>query len=492
MTEVRDNLREALIEIVPPGNIAYNSTVLDEYSKDCSFLEANRPLMIVRPENKVEVKKIIELANEIKVPLVPVSSGGPHFNGDTVPSQSSIVMDLKGMNHIFKVDEVNRSVWIEPGVMFKQLLPEARKHGLKLNMPLLPRGSKSVLTACLEREPPLIPKYQFDNVDPLLTLEVIYGTGDEFRTGSASGPGDLDHLKSDKVNPWGPGPADYHRFLSDAQGTMGIVTWAVIKAEILPSIQKFFFIPSSDPGKAVALINALIRKRVIDECLILNNVNLAAILAEDPGYEYEELRDNLPPWTTIVCISGYKRRADERVEIQEKYLKQICDKLALKPNVQLPEAKGKEKNIPELLSNCYTDEPYWKLRVKGSCHSIFFLSPMSRVGEYPLLMSDIALKHSHHISDIGCYIQPIVQGRGCHCEFNLFCDDSITKEATAVQELFLDASSIFMKSGAFFSRPYAQWAEMVYSQYPEEVAALRKLKGIFDPNNILNPGKLCF
>jgi FAD/FMN-containing dehydrogenase len=49
-----------------------------------------------------------------------------------------------------------------------------------------------------------------------------------------------------------------------------------------------------------------------------------------------------------------------------------------------------------------------------------------------------------------------------------------------------------MKNGAFFSRPYGSWAEMVYSRYTEGTAASRKLKNIFDPNNILNPGKLCF
>jgi FAD/FMN-containing dehydrogenase len=49
-----------------------------------------------------------------------------------------------------------------------------------------------------------------------------------------------------------------------------------------------------------------------------------------------------------------------------------------------------------------------------------------------------------------------------------------------------------MENGAFFSRPYGGWAKIVYARYPDGVKALRKLKDIFDPNNILNPGKLCF
>jgi FAD/FMN-containing dehydrogenase len=153
------------------------------------------------------------------------------------------------MKRILKIDPVNRCVMFEPGVTYGELIPEVRKQGLKINIPLLPRATKSVVASRLEREPVLIPKYQYDHTDPLLTMEVVYGTGEEFRTGSASGPGNLDTLKADKVNPWGPGPVDYARLLSGAQGTMGLVTWAITKAEVLPSLQRLYFIPVEDTAK---------------------------------------------------------------------------------------------------------------------------------------------------------------------------------------------------------------------------------------------------
>jgi FAD/FMN-containing dehydrogenase len=56
----------------------------------------------------------------------------------------------------------------------------------------------------------------------------------------------------------------------------------------------------------------------------------------------------------------------------------------------------------------------------------------------------------------------------------------------------MNASETLKKNGAFFSRPYGSWADMVYDEYTEGVKVLRKLKGVFDPNNILNPGKLCY
>jgi FAD/FMN-containing dehydrogenase len=107
-------------------------------------------------------------------------------------------------------------------------------------------------------------------------------------------------------------------------------------------------------------------------------------------------------------------------------------------------------------------------------------------------MEKVTAKYSFPDDNIGAYIQPMVQGRGCHCEFNLFCDDSDAGEFQQTRELFIEASEALMGSGAFFSRPYGHWASLVYQDQSEEVVTLRKLKRIFDPNGILNPGKLCF
>jgi FAD/FMN-containing dehydrogenase len=490
--ETAVSFRDGVAKLVNPENIVDNSAVLEGYSNDCSFVAKGNPQLLIYPENKEEVKGIVRLANETGVPLIPVSSGPPRFHGDTVPSRGGVIVDFTKMKHIMRIDSLNRYAMVEPGVTYGELIPELKKQGLKLNAPLLPRASKSVVTSRLEREPVIIPKYQYDYLDPLLTLEVVYGTGDDFRTGSASGPGTLETLKADKVNPFGPGAFDFFRFVSGAQGTMGLVTWAVTKTEVLPSLQKLYFIPIEDVRKLTSPMNQLLKRRVVDECLGLNNVNLSAILAEEWPKDFQKLKLNLPSWTVMVCVAGYQRRPEERVNIQEKYLMQICEDLGLKPQTTLSGAEGKENLFLELLSNPWHRKPYWKLRYKSSCNDIFFLTTLSKVPQFIGLMKEIVSKHHYPIDDVGCYIQPMVQGRGCHCEFNLPYDESNVEEVTAVQKLFMDASETLMNNGAFFSRPYGPWSDMVYRQDAEGVATLNTLKRIFDPNNILNPGKLCF
>jgi hypothetical protein len=73
------------------------------------------------------------------------------------------------MKRIMNIDSVNRCAMIETGVTFGELIPELKKHGLRLNIPLPPRKSKSVVTSRLDLEPYLIPKYQYGYVDPLIS-----------------------------------------------------------------------------------------------------------------------------------------------------------------------------------------------------------------------------------------------------------------------------------------------------------------------------------
>jgi hypothetical protein len=107
-------------------------------------------------------------------------------------------------------------------------------------------------------------------------------------------------------------------------------------------------------------------------------------------------------------------------------------------------------------------------------------------------MNEQADKAGYPSSEIGIYIQPIVQGTGYHCEFNLFYDSGNTSELNRVKGLSAAATKSLMAKGAFFSRPYGESAGMVLNKDAATLAVLNKLKNMFDPNHVMNPGKVCF
>ena len=179
------------------------------------------------PQNTQEVCDIVREAAEQGKALVPCSSKEPHLHEGSV-NLSAETISFEKMNRILKISRHDRYARVEAGVTFGTLLPALAEQGLRANHPFLPRAGKSVVTSMLEREAVLVPKYQYDYTDPLLTTEVVYGTGELFRTGSAAGPAPYEESAADMVNPWGPGSVDFARFLCGAQGTMGLVTWATL------------------------------------------------------------------------------------------------------------------------------------------------------------------------------------------------------------------------------------------------------------------------
>ena len=129
----------------------------------------------------------------------------------------------------------------------------------------------------------------------------------------------------------------------------------------------------------------------------------------------------------------------------------------------------------------------WRTRAKGAYQDIFFLTNFERIPEF------ISKVESKFPKDLGIYIQAINQGTSYYCEFNLFYDSNNKNVVTTIKEKFLEISTILMDSGAFFNRPYGVWAKEVYKRHSDQTQiALKKVKKIFDPNNVLNPGVLCF
>jgi len=485
--------KEELTRIVGKDNISDAPGELDKYAKDESPVHPVRPRCIVKPSDADQVQKIVKWANETLTPLVPVSSGPPHFRGDTVPGTDGTVMvDLGKMKKIVRIDAEHRVAMVEPGVTFGELIPELEREGLRLNMPLLPRTSKSVVGSLLEREPVIMPRYHWDIADPLACTEVIYGTGDLFRTGSAAGPGSVEQqweVGAAQNEAAGPLQADFYRLIQGAQGTMGIVTWATVRCERLPSLEEPFLVGSSKLDDLLEFINWLIWRRLVDDCLVLNNSNLARILAKEWPREYESVKDTLPPWVLFFSISGYKYFPEEKVNYQIEAMADIAKSLKLEPLRAIGKASAFE--ILKMLHKS-SEEPYWKLRNKGSCYDIFFITIYDKLPELVSIMNGVAEKFDSPASDMGVYIQPIVQGVNYHCEFNLFFDPNNPGEEDKVRRLSEAAFEALATHGAFFSRPYGAWADMAYRRDAETTIALRKVKKIFDPNNIMNPGKLCF
>lgn len=487
------SLEQDLSSIVGRQWVSSEEDVLAAYSLDHSYVPAGMPQCVVRPGGLEEVQKTVEWANRTKSPLVPVSSGGPRVRGDTIPRKGGVVLDLGRMQKVVRVDRKNRVAVLEPGVSFSQLARELEPQGLRLAGPLLPRANKSVVASVLEREPTLMPRYHWDISDPLCCMEVVFGTGDVFRTGEAAGPGGPEAqwaIGGAQKFPLGPHQVDYHRLVQGAQGTLGVVTWATIKCELVPEIRKPFFVAAHRLEELFGFAYELTKQGYGDELFLANRVQLAGMLEETGLHDdFEATLESLPRWVLVFCISGGRWFPEEQVGFLERDLK----KIAQRHGQTLLNAVGRAtaSHVLSLLGSV-SGEPYWKYKVRGEFREIFFVTTLDRFPRFLETVHGAAVETGFARDRLGVYVQPIVQGTSCHCEFDLYFDPQDEQEASQARELFEKASGRLIDQGAFFSRPYPAWADQVYASKRQFVDSLKKVKAVFDPEHVMNPGKLCF
>jgi FAD/FMN-containing dehydrogenase len=482
--------KDELSAIVGKENVSCAPAELLRYSGDHSLVPPGMPEYVVRPTSAEKVSKVLKWANKNNVPVVPVSSK-VHFNGGAVPRQGGVVMDLSKMNKILEIDEDLKKVRVEAGVTWGQLNPILAEKGLRIIMPLLPHADRSVVSDFLDREVPTNTVYDYG--EPMQAFEVVWPTGDVFRLGSASVNGYPDS-GSHGGNPSGPG-IDFYRFVQGAQGTMGVVTWSNLKVMWTTKKDKVFFAPIDDLAYCQEFLYRLLPRRVGQEVVLLNRTDLATILAENFPADFEKMRAALPPWTLIIVISGLARRPDEKIAYEVKYLSELVRnefrKLAV--DEALPGFPGLGGKILALLRSPWpADQPYWKNRWQGASQSLFFIARPEKTPRFVEIVETVAPKHGYPVADIGSYIQPIEHNRACQVEFTFFYDGKNSAEKSRIAALYKDAARALIAEGALFTRPYGDLAPMVYERAATYVIGLKRVKKIFDPNNIMNPGNLCF
>ncbi len=475
-------LKQELIDIVGPKHVRDDVETLEKYSKDRSIVQARRPSYVVHPKNTDEVQSLVKLANNYKIPLVPRSSS-IGFYGAGIPLQGGIVVDLTKMNKIIEVDAKNKKVQVEPGVTWGQVQSELAKRELMVSTPLLPHPQKSVLTSTLEREPIVVPKSEYS--ETLLTGEIVLPNGELFWLGSALGKG----LKGRKF-PEGMIPST--RVFTGSQGTLGILTWANIKLEYRPTMDELFFIPFNKIEDLIEPIYKIQHAMLGRECLVLNNLNLATIVCEDWLNELQVLRGALPQFTLILCLSGLHRRPSERIAYEKEALMDIASQLHFEVLTSIGGKAGIATIMLNKLRKPWDKEDYWKSRYKGSNLDIFFHTTLDRVPEFRRAMTEVAAIYEYPTQDIGFYLQPLEYGRACYCQYNINYNSGNAGDMERAKSFYLKASEEILSMGGFFSTPYGPWADMVYRRTGAYSSVAKIFKDAVDPNNIMNPGKLCF
>ncbi|HNR14507.1 MAG TPA: FAD-binding oxidoreductase [Thermodesulfobacteriota bacterium] len=474
--EVRD-----LKGLIGDKNVFDDPEILAAYAADDSFVKPRQPRMVVKARTKEEVVKVVQYANEHKIAVTPRSSR-VSFYGAGIPAQGGMIIDLTEMNRILEIDDRARLVKVEPGVTTEQVQDELARHGLMMQLPLCSHPKKSVLTSAMEREPMLIPKDE--HYETMVNVEIVLSSGEIFYTGTAGYKGFKMGAAQEFFIP-------STRLFVGAQGTFGIITESNLKVVHTPAMDKLLFIPFNKLEDVASPIRKIQWRMMGNECLVLDALNFATIIADDDK-DIAALRDELPPWTLIFCSSAPARFPEEKIAYEEEALREIGKEYDFDVRETLAGAPGLRRKLLPILRKPWSKSTYWKYRYSGACTDLFFMAPIERIAEFTAAVDSIAADHAFPTGDIGRYFQPVYRGNAIYCHYSFNWCGGNGKDRERMKSLFLDASEKLISQGAFFSSLYGPWADMMYRRTGKYAEVLKVVKDVFDPNHIMNPGKLCF
>jgi FAD/FMN-containing dehydrogenase len=341
----------------------------------------------------------------------------------------------------------------------------------------------------MDREPSTWPNRQWDSGDPAASTEFLFGSGERFRTGAAGGPGTLEAQRAAggaHKSSAGPSQTDFHRVVQGSQGTMGVVTWIALRAELRPRIERPLLLGARSLSELAPFVYEVQRPWLGEHSFVLDRTAAALLLSAANGGSFAELRDSLPAWLCLQNVAGFERLPEERVEYQTRDIEEIAGKHGLVPVPALGRVSA-----GKLLEAATTPDAEidWRHRHAGHCLSIFFLTTLDRAPGLVGLFAELAAAEGLGEDRVGCYVQPVVQNHACHVELLVPFEPDQPAEVDRMRRLEADAVAKLTAAGAFFSRPYGSAAPLAFQRNPTSYEVLKKVKGIFDPNRILNDGK---
>jgi len=455
--------KQALIDIVGEQN--YTDRLIDmvSYSYDASE-HSHRPSCGVWAETAEQVSEILKLANREKMPVIP-RGAGTGLSGMAVPAKGGIVLDLSRMNKILKISIEDRLALVEPGVIYEEFEKALLPYGFFFP-PDPASGTVCTLGGNVATNAGGLRAAKYGTTrDYVLGLQVVLPDGRIMKTGSLT-------MKS--VSGY-----DLTRLFVGSEGTLGVVTEITLKINPQPTATSTAMATFDDVEDAGRAVSEIMHSGIIPSALeILGRETLEAI--------NQNTDLNLPEADAMLLVE-----TDGYTEVETEYeLKKVIEIFKKKNAQEIKKAKTEEE-AAEL----------WKARksayaVLARIKTHFVLEdvtvPMSNVAPMLKGIEKIAEKHGLQIATFGHAgdgnLHPQILYDG-------YDPDQVKRmEAARMEAASADLFKLSIELGGTLTGEHgiglSKAPFMTLEHDPVAMDVMRSLKKLFDPNNILNPGKM--
>jgi FAD/FMN-containing dehydrogenase len=435
---------------------------LEHYGRDWTRRWAPAPLAIALPASVEEVQGIVRWANDHKVAIVP-SGGRTGLSGGAVAAHGELVLSLERMNRVLDFDAVDRTLTVQPGIALEAVHGVAQERGLIYPVDFAARGSCSI-GGNIATNAGGIRVIRYGNTREWIAgLKVVAGNGEL-----------LDLNRGLIKNSSG---YDLRQLMIGSEGTLGIVVEASLRLTDPPPSSQVMLLALPDMD-ALMQVFALFRARLSLQAFeFFTDVALKHVLAHGA----QRAIDGEHPYYVVTEFEMLDERAqDAALAAFEQGMEQgvISDGVLAQSEAQAAALWRLREGITESLA---PHKPYKNdIAVRISAVPTFLHEIQALLTrEYP----HIEVVWFGHIGDGNLHINVLKPESLSDADFIAQCEH-VTK--LLAQTLQRHGGSISAEHGiGLVKRPYLE-----STRSAQEIALMRGVKAVFDPNGILNPGKV--
>jgi glycolate dehydrogenase FAD-linked subunit len=452
-------LRRDLEGIVGASHVRADPGALVTYETDATPLQRGRPDVVVFPGSTEEVAGILRLANQARVPVVPRGSG-TNLSGGTVPHRGGIVLALTRMNRLLEVSGADLLAVCQPGVRTIELSDAAAAKGL-----LFPPDPGSHTTATIggnvaECSGGLRALKYGVTRDYVLGVEAVLATGEVIRSGG--------RLVKDVAG------YDLRRLLCGSEGTLAVMTELTLRLVPAPPSSRTGMAYFADLADAARAVSRVLACGVLPVTLeFLDRVCIGAV----EGYA----RIGLDIDAGALLIFGQDGE-EHAIDHDMTQIAEACEAEGA-TTVRIARSPGEAAEVLEarraVLPSLSRLQPLTILEDATV--------PRSRIAEMVQHIQAVAARYDLKIGTFGH------AGDGnLHPTIVLDPEDerSLRSAHEAFEEIFAKAIEL---DGSITGEHGVGMVKLPFlgrQLGAEHLALLRRIKAAFDPNGILNPGKL--
>ena len=463
LSTLNDVLVRAFTNIVGEQNIFVDEISMQKYGRDETEDLFYPPQVVVTPGTSQEISELMKLCNEHQIPVTP-RGAGTGLSGGALATKGGLMISFEKMNSILNIDEQNLQVTVEPGVITEVLQNAVKEKGLFYPPDPSSKGSCFIGGNIAENSGgPRAVKYGVVR-DFVINLEIVLPNGEIMWTGA-------NVLKNSTGY-------NLTQLIVGSEGTLCIVTKIVLKLIPHPQVDLLMLVPFNNLEHAGAAVSAIFRAGFTPSALELVEADALRIVSEFLGNETIVIDDKVAAHL-IIEVDG------NDVELLMKDMEAIALLL-------------EDFDCGEILfaDDAQQKEALWKMRrrtaeaVKIAGYSIEEDTVVPRANLPQLIHGVKELGRQHdfhavcygHAGDGNLHIRIKKEG----CPFSLNNPDIVP----ALDALF----KLVKKLGGTISGEHGiglvQKTYMPIMFSDNSINIFRGIKKVFDPNGILNTGKI--